>query len=125
MNAHRFRALTNVPTGWYDDGHPAAISRVGEVSIVTKRNQDQCQFADFIDDPDASCPESGSHYLVDRSTMDPNDNVVKALERDFPDDAALDFQFAGWMCDEHAALLLGSFPMVKEIPIEEVRGAQA
>jgi hypothetical protein len=83
------------------------------------RTKNPCQFSDF--DPDASCSEPGSHCLVDRAAMDPDDKVVKALERDFPDDPALGFQFAGWLCDEHAALLLGSFPMVKDIQVEEIR----
>jgi hypothetical protein len=80
-------------------------------------SQDQCQFSDFLDEPDASCSEPGSHYLVSRPLVDPDDTVVAAMERDFPDDPALDVQFAGWLCDEHTALLLGSFPLVKEIEV--------
>ena len=56
------------------------------------RSQDQCQFFACIDEPDASCDEPGTHYLVNR---DADDKVVKVLEREFPDDPALDSKFAG------------------------------
>ena len=99
---------------------------------------DPCEFFDFWSDefikgmnspkPSESCPEPGSHYLVNR---EPDDKVYAALERDLPDDPALQLQWGGWFCDEHTATLFGSFLMLKEIqavhfgqglgPIEEAR----
>ncbi len=85
-----------------------------------------CQYPSLFSGTEP-CSEAGAHFLSTRSHEENRpDKVLAALERDVPNDPMLEVQWAGWMCAEHAAIVLGHLPHFVELEVsgrEEQGGA--